>query len=130
MSFTDEDKVRIRHHMGYLNVSEVQTYSLGVPAAVETQYLIEGAMNRVLPEAEVHVFEVLSRLDAIECQMTGDLELLAVDEIGEIKVNRKEMNQLRREYRHWQWKLANALGVEPNKYDYRFRSSLNLQVCN
>ena len=53
MAFNDQEKVRIRHHTGYSNVSAAQSFSLGVPAAVETAFLIEGAMNRVLPAAEL-----------------------------------------------------------------------------
>ena len=126
--FTDEDKVKIRHHMGYLNVNEAQSFALGVPAALETQYLIEGSMNRVLAAAEVQAKNIVAKLDLIEEQMTADLELLAVTKVAEIEINDKEMPKLRREYRHWQKTLGNLLGIPPNPYDQRFSNSLSVPV--
>ncbi len=128
MSFTEADKVKIRHHMGYLNVNEAQTFALGVPAALETQYLIEGAMNRVLESAEVQAKNIVTKMDLIEEQMTGDLELLAVNKVGEIEINPDEMQKLRKEYRYWQRSLGNLLGVPPNPYDQRYGSTLTVPV--
>lgn len=123
MPFTDEEKVRIRHAMGYLNVSEVSTYQLGIPAAVETQYLIETAMNKILPEGETFMRNLLTRLETIESQMMENLENLAVESIDEIKINPKEHTKLRREYKHWQLSLANMLGIPPNPNDQRHLSA-------
>ena len=120
MAFSDQEKVRIRHHMGYLGVAQVQTFSLGVPSAVETQFLIEGAMNRVLPASEIEARRIVGVLDTIEAQMVGDLELLAVEKIGDITVDGKEQGKLKQQYRHWQAALGNMLGVPPNPYDQRF----------
>ena len=133
MAFTEQEKVKLRAHMGYLNVSQVQTFALGVPAAVETQFLIEGAMNRVLTEAELKCRELISILDSIEGQMVGDLELLSVIKIGGIEVNPQEQGMLKRAYKHWQAALGNLLGIVPNPYDQRFLSGgsgINVRVSN
>lgn len=119
-AFTSEEKVRIRAHMGYLNVSESATFGLGFPAAVQTQFIIETAMNKMLQEAIPLVRKYLAVLDAIESQMVGDMELLAIISIDEIEIRPKEMNDLRREYLHWRATMANAFGVQPNPYDQRF----------
>ncbi len=130
MALTDHEKVRIRHHMGYLNVGSVQTFSLGVPSAVETQFLIDGAMNRILPEAETEVRRLVSILDQIEAQQVNDLELLATSKVGEIEVNETEQAKLKVTYRHWQQSLGNLLGVPPNPHDMRFRNSgVNVAVA-
>jgi hypothetical protein len=128
--FTPNEKARIRHHMGYLNVSEVSTFALGIPAAVETQYLIEGAMNKVLPDAEPIVRGIIAKLDLIDAQMVDDTELLSVRKVDEIELNPEEMQLLRKEYRFRQRELGNLLGIEPNPYDQRFRSSVNVAVRN
>lgn len=120
MAFTPEEKVKIRHHLGYLNVQEAQTFVLGNPAAVETQFIIEGAMDRVLSAAEPEARRHLAILDGIECQMVADHELLAVNKIGEIEVRREEQEQLRKEYRYWRAGLANILGIYPNPFDRRY----------
>lgn len=129
MAFSEQEKVRIRHHLGYLNVSTMQTFSLGVPTAIETQFLIEGAMNRVLVQAEQEARRLVGVLDTIEAQMVGDLELLAVRKIGEIEVNPDEQGKLKQQYRHWQGTLGNLLGIPPNPYDQRFmNASINVGV--
>jgi hypothetical protein len=135
MAFADVEKVRLRHHLGYLNVAFAQTFALGIPTAVETQFLIEGAMNRVLPAAESECRRLVGILDKIECQMVDDQELLAVEKVDEIGISAKEMPRLRIEYQHWQRALGNLLGVPPNPYDQRFGgysggSGLNASVCH
>jgi hypothetical protein len=130
MSFTDEEKVKIRHHLGFLNVAQAEVFVLGVPAAVETQFLIEGAMNRVLVEAENQVRRHIGILDKIEAQMIDDQELLAVDGVDEIKIRPTEMKELRTEYQYWQRSMANLLGTYPNPFDRRFGSMVNVGVSH
>ena len=120
MAFSDSEKVRLRHALGYANVGQVETFSLGFPTAVETQFLIEGAMNRVLPEAESKCRDILATLESVESQMMGDTELLAVLKIGEIEVNPKEQGALRGVYRYWQATLGNLLMIPPCPFDQRF----------
>lgn len=128
MSFTEQEKVRIRHHTGYMNVGQVQTFSLGVPAAVETQFLIEGAMNRVLPEAELEVRRLVSILDTIESAKVADLELLAITQIGEISINNQEQQKLDREYDKWCAALCNLLCIPRNPYDQRVMNQGGINV--
>jgi len=117
---TDEEKVKARHHLGYLNVQEAQTFFLGIPAGVQTQFMIEGAFDRVLPAAIPEFRRLLDVLDRIEEQAIGDLELLAIDQIDEIKINPKEHPRLWREYARWARALANLMGIIPNPYDQRW----------
>jgi capsule polysaccharide export protein KpsE/RkpR len=118
--FTDQEKVKIRHHLGYLNVAASATFVLGSPAAIETQFIIESAMNLVLVAAEPEVRRQLTILDCIEEQMNSDRELLAVNEVGEIKIRGTEMKELRVEYQFWRRALGNLLGCYPNPFDKRF----------
>lgn len=126
-----QEKVKIRHHLGYLNVLESQTFVLGTPAAVETQFIIEGAMNKVLPEAVSEVRRHLQFLDTIEERMM-DLDLIQVTEIGELKINStgkdRHDNALLRKYKWWGQSLANLLGVYPNPFDKRSSGGLNARV--
>lgn len=126
--FTQEERAEIRHHMGYMNVESAQTFQLGVPMAVPTNFLIEGALNKVIPSAEGMVREIVAKLQIVESQMVEDLELLSVDKVDSIDINRKEMNQLRREYKYWQNNLSNLLGVPANPYDQRSFGSNNVTV--
>lgn len=130
MSLTDEEKVKIRHHLGYLNVSAVQTFVLGSPAAVETQFIIEGAMTKVLDAALPEVRRHLVILDQIEAQMVEDHELLAVSQVGEIAVRPDEQQALDLRYQRWRQSLANLLGVYPNPFDKRYGSRVNVPVSH
>ena len=50
MSFlvlTDAQKVEIRHHTGHPGVTNIATSALGVPASIETMFIIELAMNQI-----------------------------------------------------------------------------------
>lgn len=129
---TDEQKVRVRHHCGFLNVQEAQTFVLGTPAAVETQFIIEGAMNRILDAAIPQLLRHLSILDGIEEQMVCDQELMAVNSLGDIGVNQREQEQLIRSYNRWVSSMCNIMGIERNPFDKRLvgigNSSGNVRV--
>lgn len=119
MPLTEQEKIKIRHHLGFLNVAEVATFTLGTPAGVETQFIIEGAMERVLEAALPELRRQLQILDVIEEQMVADHELLAVKKIGEITVREDEQQALDARYERWRCSLANLLGVYPNPFDKR-----------
>lgn len=117
---TDEEKVRVRFHTGYLNVSDAESFALGLPAGVQTQFLIEGAMDKLMPAGLPLFRETLAILDGIMKQMVCDLELLAVESIATIKVRMTEQKELKQEYVFHRAGLCNMLGILPNPYDMRF----------
>jgi len=116
---TPEERIKCRHHMGYLQVGEAYTFVFGQPAAVETTFIIEGSMNRLLVAALPLVRQILLILEGIEEQMVTDQELMAVNRLGEIEVNQKEQRQLTDKYDYWVAALSNALGVPRNPFDKR-----------
>lgn len=116
---SEDDKVRARMHMGYLNVQSASTFVLGVPAAIQTQFMIEGAWDRILPGAESRFRRILDRLDKIEEQIEDDTENLAADKVDEIELRKDEFDELIKRYKHWQGSLGNMLGVLPNPFDQR-----------
>jgi hypothetical protein len=133
MAFTEAEKSRIRHHLGYLNVGQVATFQLGIPSAVQTQFMIEGAFHRVTPAGETEVRRILEELNSYEAQMSDSKELRDVNQVGEIQVRPDAFNQLLREYDHWRQALGNCLGVPPNPYDFRFTMAgrpLNVPVSH
>jgi hypothetical protein len=131
-SLTPQEKVKVRSHCGYLNVQEAQTFVMSVPAGVETQFIIEGAMDRILDAALPEVRRHIQILDSIEEQMVGDHELLAVEKLGEITVNTKEQYRLTQRYDYWVNSLCNLLGVYRNPFDRRIggggATGINAQV--
>lgn len=116
---TDEEKVKIRHHMGYLNVHAAATFQLGIPAGVQTQFMIEGAWDKVLPHAENLLRVLLCRCDEIELEVYGGIDLASIESTPAITVNRKRLSELGSYYRMAQQGMANLLGVVPNPFDMR-----------
>lgn len=133
VQFTDDERVRIRHHLGYLNVAAVSTYNLGVPAMQQTQFMVEGAMQAVLMPAYEKVKQFLCRMDDVEQEIYCGKDLASVNSIAEINVNRDRVKELVQMYRIAQQGLANLLGIVPNPFDQRelFRSAtFNAPVRN
>jgi hypothetical protein len=116
---TEHDKMRCRHHLGYPNFTAQSTFVLGVPAALQTTFMIEGAFNKILPQAEAWFRQLLDRMDRLECQILDNSENQEVTKIGEIEVNEKAFQQAIMRYRHWQGAICNLLGVQPNPWDFR-----------
>ena len=117
MPLTAEEKVRIRDLLGFLNIANAETFALGMPAGVETQFLIEGAMDRVPEHALFLVREHMATLQALDGQSIDDHELMAVNGIGDITVNQQEQDQIDKRRRYWRGRLCNAMGVMPNPFD-------------
>ena len=128
---TDEEKVKARHILGYLNVQFAFTFVLGVPAAVQTSFTIEGAFDRILAAAVPEFRRLLRICERIEDQMVDDLELLAVEQVDEIKVRRDEQAALWKEYEKWRRALANLMGIAPNPFDQRLKTQgVNVPVLH
>lgn len=108
--------------MGYLQVQDSQTFVLGVPAGVQTQFMLEGAFGRILPSAEKDLRGLLDRLDRVLERLEESEENEEVDSIGDIHLKDKAFQKLVARYRWWQGMVANLLGVMPNPYDQRFAS--------
>lgn len=129
MAITEEEKVAIRDHMGYPNVTQVATFALGTPAAFETTFMIEGAMVRVAPSAEGLLRKWLQVLNAIDAQRTSTLEDLEVLKIGDIEINPRNQALLRAQYDEYVDRLSTLLGVPRNPFDKRLNGGgLNVSV--
>jgi hypothetical protein len=116
---SEQDKVRARHHLGFGGVQQSATFLLGVPAAVETAFMVEGTWARILPSHEQKFRQLLDNMDGIEQQMLDDQGDLAAVKVGSIEVNLKEFQMLIEQYKHWQGALANMLQIAPNPFDQR-----------
>lgn len=129
---TPEEEVKVRHHLGYLNVQEASTFFLGVPAGVETQFQIEGALVRILPQAVPLIRQLICKCDEAEClraETTPDR--VTAKQVGDIVLAGKEgADAVIRDYQYWRQALANAVGSYANPFDARddLRNGLNVPV--
>ena len=117
---TEQEKMSARRHMGYGGVQQASSFALGIPAGVQTAFMIEGSLNRLMPEAEPVFRDIIARLDGIEAQIAEDQGNIAVTKLGSLEINLEEFKQLiTQQYVHWQGALANLLQCVPNPYDFR-----------
>ncbi len=117
MSFSDDEKARIRHFLSYPSWSSTaQSIQLGYPAASQPAFLLEDAFHRLTPGGVSTVKRDLCECEAIEKQMSEARGRLKATEVGGVKMNAAEREQLRRELVFWASRLASDLGVVTNPY--------------
>ena len=119
MGFTDEERIKIYYHLGYLGVAQVETFHLGVPAALQTTFMIEGAIPKLLPAAEPIARKLICRLDLLETQLYEGSDLVDVVKTGNVEINQKRFNMLARYYCQAMTSLAGLFGVVCNPFDAR-----------
>ncbi len=118
-AISEQEMVRIRHHLGFYNVGAGSTFFLGVPSSVELNFIIENAFTKLLPAAFPLVREMLNRCEVTEQQLFDNQENLAVNKVCDIELREDEMEQLDKRYDRWRLALANAFGIYPNPFDKR-----------
>lgn len=120
MAFTDEEKQRIRYHTGYPAVQPAAALTYGIPKPLQTLFLLESAMNLILPVAEDKVRQIISVMDTIECRLVDAQTRLAATSVDNLTMRKDETDALETEYRRWANRLADIMGVPLYAYSARF----------
>lgn len=121
LRLNEQDRARVRYHMGYPNVDPHQAIQLGFPAATAAMFLVEQAMENLLPEAVERVLKLVQRLEKIEAMEEAALCRLKAQQLGDMKL-RNDNNEstegdlLRREAATWKERLASVLGAPLNPH--------------
>lgn len=121
MPFDLDEKSRIRYHMGYLQVQPAAALTYGIPVPIQTLFLLESAMDRVLPQAEDRVRRLITVLDDIECRMLDGQNYLVADQLSDITIRKDNIDKLEDEYCRWASRLADTLGSPLYPGAERFR---------
>lgn len=127
-NLSESDRVRVRHHMGYLNVEPGASIALGFPSAQQPEFLVERAMNNIIDQAVGRIIQTLDMLDCLEQQLIAAVPQLAVQQLGEMKLrnSNEEPNAcdlIEAEYVRWAKRLADDLGAPLNMFSERFRNA-------
>ncbi len=125
---TEEEKSRIRHHLGVVLTDPVASIQLGVPRAAQPQFLLEAQMNRIPDTAIGVIRRYVAILDNIEERMLDALDRFSAKELGEITLRDDETTMLEREYRRWAMRLADDLGCPLNQFSERFRTGGGIPI--
>ena len=123
MPFDAAEKERIRYHLGYLNVQPAASIQFGQPRPIQTLFLVESAIENVLPEGEDRVRRTLRVLDEIECKLIDAQDRLAATQLDSLHLREGEPDLLEHEYHRWAGRLADTLGVPLYPFAERFRRS-------
>lgn len=118
MALSTEEQQKIRRYMGYLGVGLAGSISLGVPSATQPQFILDNAMNRVLPETEPIIREYLIELECIDDQIKQARRTrIKVAKAGEIELRgQEEIDTLYEEYDNWVSRLSDILAAPINPF--------------
>jgi hypothetical protein len=133
-TLTEEEKSRVRYHLGVPQTDPVASVQLGFPASAQPAFLVEHAMELIPATAIATIRNVIARCDATDCGIFESQDRLVAKSVDEVDLNPDEAVLRRREYRFWVQKLADNLGVPYNAYAAAFQSGgpmpLNVPVFN
>lgn len=115
------EKERVRYHMGYLEVQPAAALTFGIPAPIQTLFLVESAMDRILPTAEDRVRKIITIMDTIECREEGALDYLVVSRVDDIEIRPDHIEKLEEQYAKWASKLSDVLGAPLYQYSAKFK---------
>jgi hypothetical protein len=123
MAFTVQEKERIRYHLGYLAVQPAASIQFGIPRPIQTLFLVETAMQNILPEAEDRVRRTLGIMDDIELKLVDAQDRLVARRLNGLELRDGEPDLLEKEYARWGARLADILGVPFYPFATRFRAA-------
>lgn len=115
--FTDHEKSRIKHFLGYPSWSALTNgIQLGIPAGSHALFLVEQSFQRLDEGGVQNARSDLEHLESIEEQMRCARSRVRAKRLGEIETNLDEMGALNDELERWRSILANDMGVPINPY--------------
>ncbi len=116
-AFTDDEKARIRHHLGYPSWQQrAPAIILGYPSTAQPGFLLEDAFHRLNEAGRNRVRFDVCQCDQVEAQLADGRSRLKAAQLGNLTLNHAEHVQLRQELQFWTQRLADDLGVVPNPY--------------
>lgn len=119
--FDPAEKEQILYHMGYLGVSPAAAITFGLPAPVQTLFLVQSAIERVLPHSEDRIRQHVKILDDIECKMQGGQDFLVVNRVDSTEIREDHIDKLEDEYCRWASRLSDILGAPLYPGSAKFR---------
>lgn len=127
MALTNAEKEACRYHLGYAGVTDAGSMTLGVPASRQTNFILEGAMTRLMPESEPRVRELLAELAKIEAELKcarGELHAARAGgvELRSLARGERITDALEAEHDRWAGRLGDVLGVPRYPYSSRDRA--------
>lgn len=127
-TLTEEEREKVRYHLGYIATSSAPAFQLGIPRPVQTLFLLEQAFALLTNGfAVTRVRCILDTLDGLECKLRASVDMLGVAQVGNVRLHplagagKLANDSVEVEYGRWARRLADLLGVPLYPYADRFR---------
>lgn len=130
---TDEEKARIKYHLGYPQTDPVSSIVLGQRAFGQTSFMVDSAMDRIPTSVIGIVRQLVQILDLTEANIIDAQSFLVASAAGEVDINPNHIPNLEEQYAKWAKKLADTLGCPVNQYAAAFQGgcrSMNISVTH
>lgn len=112
MSFTAEEKILIRTHLGYPSLDQRTGLSLGTAGTTELRFILESAMEKMPPASEPKVRQILNELECIDVQRSQFRSSLEITKVGDIQIRGSDaFLELDAQYQTWRNKLGDMFDV-------------------
>ena len=121
MALSGGEKVRIRYHLGYPNLTSGTALAAGIPFDTQFLFLLDRSMNMVLPDAEGLVRTLIGRLDQTDEEIFQTHIRMQASEVKGIKLRADEADALETEYYRQATRLADVLHVPLYQFSARFQ---------
>ena len=121
MALTPEERQQVRYHLGYVSVAPAASINFGLPRPIQTLFLVEQAMDYILPVGEAKVRQIIGIMDGIECRLVDAQDRLAAQSLDNLTMRADETDALEGEYFRWGGRLADTLGVPFYAYSNRYK---------
>lgn len=114
-------KSKICYFLGYPLIESYQALALGFPSANQLRFVLNYALQAIMPEAEPEVLRVLDECICVEAQISDARSRLQTIAVDKIKMNNMELAQLEDTLDYWVDRLADTLGVVRNPTSHQGR---------
>ncbi len=124
----EEEKEKVRYHLGYLETSFAPSIQLGIPKPLQTVFLLEQGLTLLRNGYAVNrVRCILRTLEDLECKMVGAVGTLAAERLGQMTLHplrsqgKLFTDSIEGEYKRWAFRLADIFGVPIYPFAERFK---------
>ena len=121
MALTAEERQQVRYHLGFVSVFPAASINFGMPRPIQTLFLVEQAMDYLMPVGEAKVRQIIGIMDGIECRLVDAQDRLAAQSLDNLTMRADETDALEGEYFRWGGRLADTLGVPFYAYSNRYK---------
>ena len=129
-ALTDDEKARVRYHLGYPLLTTAASVQFGQPALTQTSFMVDNALSRLTEPGLNYVRSMSKTMDDIEVKLIEAQDRLAAERLEDLYLRKDEVEALENEYRRWGRRLADTIGAPIYPYSARYQPSGSAVVTN